>query len=56
VELAKAGVKIAREISLPWKHSVFLQDPDGMLSEWYVAKEGKRDLSMRGDLALAMAV
>lgn len=55
-ELAKAGVKIAQEVRLPWKHSLFLQDPDGMLSEWYVAGEGKRDLAARGDVALAMAV
>ncbi len=54
--LAGIGVSIERETQLPWKHSVFLRDPDGLLSEWYVEQPGKRDLSARGDLPLAMAV
>ncbi|WP_397474403.1 VOC family protein [Pusillimonas sp.] len=54
--LAQAGVAIEQETQLPWKHSLFLRDPDGQLSEWYVAQPGKRMLSARGDLPLAMAV
>lgn len=54
--LTAAGINVVREVDLPWKQSLFLQDPDGMLSEWYVAKPGQRDLSVRGELPLAMAV
>lgn len=55
-ELAKSDVEIVEEINLPWKHSIFLRDPDGMLSEWYVAQDGARELSARGNLPLVMVV
>lgn len=34
--LDKTGVKVAHEVQTAWKHSLFLRDPDGMLSEYYV--------------------
>lgn len=54
--LAKSGIQIVHETDLPWKQSIYLRDPDGMLSEWYVARSGERDLAKRGDVALALAV
>lgn len=54
--LRRAGVKIVTETDLPWKKSIFLSDPDGMLSEWYVARSGKRDFAARGNVPLAFAV
>ena len=56
VNLAHAGIKLESETQLPWKHSIFLRDPDNQLSEWYVSLPGKLDLAARGDLSLAMAV
>ena len=54
--LIKAGVDIVEETDLPWKQSIFLRDPDGMLSEWYVARSGQRNLSGRGAVPLAVVV
>ncbi|HBT33824.1 MAG TPA: dioxygenase [Pusillimonas sp.] len=54
--LARAGVEIIREADLPWKQSIYLRDPDGMLSEWYVARRDTRDLAQCGDVPLAFAV
>jgi len=51
-----AGVNIVRQVDLPWKQSLFLQDPDGLFSEWYVVRDGVRNLDARGDVPLAMAV
>ncbi|MCB5362966.1 VOC family protein [Pusillimonas sp. CC-YST705] len=54
--LPSSGVTIEQETRLPWKHSIFLRDPDGLLSEWYVPGTAPRDLAARGGLPLAMAV
>lgn len=55
-KLAKAGAKIEGEADLPWKRSLFLRDPDGLLSEWYVRRAARHDIAARGDLPLAWAV
>lgn len=54
--LRAAGVAVDGETDLPWKRSLFLRDPDGMLSEWYVRRPGRRNLATRGSLSLARAV
>lgn len=46
------GVTIDAEIDLPWKHSLFLRDPDGLRSEYYVRRDGARNLRDRGSTAL----
>jgi len=53
--LLQIGINIVEHVDLPWKQSLFLQDPDGLLSEWYVAREGVRNLDARGNVPLAMA-
>ncbi len=53
--LRQQGVSIAREVSLPWKRSIFLVDPDGLGSEWYVRRDAPIDLAVRGDVALSDA-
>lgn len=47
---------IEKIVDLPWKRSVFLRDPDGLASEWYVARKDARDLAKRGKVSLAYAV
>ncbi|MFT4563562.1 MAG: catechol 2,3-dioxygenase [Gammaproteobacteria bacterium] len=42
-------------VELPWKRSLFLRDPDGLTSEWYVRRQAPRDLGKRGDVALLLA-
>ncbi|WP_295381700.1 VOC family protein [uncultured Pseudacidovorax sp.] len=54
--LPEAGVAIDRRVDLPWKRSIFVSDPDGLRSEWYVKRPGHRALASRGDLPLAEAV
>ncbi|MBI1732442.1 MAG: VOC family protein [Gammaproteobacteria bacterium] len=54
--LHTAGVKVEGETDLPWKRSLFLRDPDGLLSEWYVRRAAPRTLAARGALSLARAV
>ena len=46
---------IELEVELPWKRSFFLRDPDGLLSEWYVTRDGARELD-KVELPLAYAV
>jgi catechol 2,3-dioxygenase len=41
--LGKRGVAIERRTDLPWKRSIFLIDPDGQYSEWYVRRATKPD-------------
>ncbi len=55
-KLKQSGATIIGQTDLPWKRSIFLRDPDGLQSEWYVRRDGKRDLTARGDTPLAMAV
>jgi catechol 2,3-dioxygenase len=54
--LASRGVKPECVMALPWKRSVFLRDPDGLLSEWYVALPGERNLNAHDSDLLAFAV
>ena len=42
--LQAQGIAPTLNVSLPWKRAFFLQDPDGLLSEWYVPLEGERSL------------
>lgn len=41
--LTSRGRQPERIVDLPWKSSVFLRDPDGLTSEWYVRKAAPRD-------------
>ncbi len=50
------GTPIDRVVDLPWKAAFFLRDPDGLLSEFYVRRAAKIDLSVRGDVPLNYAV
>ena len=43
-------------VDLPWKRSLFLSDPDGLMSEWYVRRDAPRSLASRGDVPLLLAV
>ena len=54
-DLRRAKVDIADLVELPWKRSIFLADPDGLLSEWSVRRNSPRDLGSRGDVALLRA-
>lgn len=54
--LRAAGVPVDGETDLPWKRSLFLRDPDGLLSEWYVRRAAPRNLAARGAVSLAHAV
>ena len=36
--LSDKNILIEKIVDLPWKKSVFLKDPDGLFSEWYVKK------------------
>ncbi len=36
--LAARGIAPERTVELPWKRSIFLVDPDGQYSEWYVRR------------------
>lgn len=53
--LAKRGIKPTRVVDLPWKRSIFLTDPDGQLSEWYVRRSAAPS-PVGTDLPLAFAV
>jgi len=49
---AAAGADV---VDLPWKRSLFLRDPDGLMSEWTVRRTAPRDLAARGDIDLLYA-
>lgn len=53
--LSGRGVTIDAEVDLPWKRSLFLRDPDGLRSEYYVRRAGDRSLSDRGGVTLVDA-
>jgi catechol 2,3-dioxygenase len=46
--LAARGIKPVKTVDLPWKRSIFLVDPDGQHSEWYVRREAKPDPAEAG--------
>lgn len=50
-----SSTTIAQTVELPWKRSLYLRDPDGLISEWYVRRDGVRDLAARGDVSLLRA-
>lgn len=54
--LRKLNSQVWRDIDLPWKRAFMLKDGDGLLSEWYVARDGAREMALRGDVPLACAV
>ena len=54
--LGARGVEIVTTTDLPWKRSIFLRDPDGLMSEWYVRGAAYRDLGGCNSLALAYSV
>lgn len=49
------NVEITDLVDLPWKRSLFLTDPDGLVSEWIVRRDSPRELNARGDVALLRA-
>ncbi|MGR9091560.1 MAG: VOC family protein, partial [Gammaproteobacteria bacterium] len=49
------AVEITQTVDLPWKRSIFLRDPDGLVSEWTVRRAAPRDLAARGDVELLYA-
>jgi catechol 2,3-dioxygenase len=53
--LSGGGIGIEDQVDLAWKRSLFLRDPDGLLSEWYVRRDAPRDLDARGGVALLRA-
>ena len=53
--LACRGTKPERVVDLPWKRSIFLTDPDGQYSEWYVRRDADPD-PLRAKVPLAWAV
>ncbi len=50
--LASKGI-IAKMVDVPWKQSIYLRDPDGLLSEWFVRREAPRRPRVHGGLTLA---
>jgi catechol 2,3-dioxygenase len=53
--LGKRGIKLAKTVELPWKRSIFLVDPDGQYSEWYVRRAAKPEPAKAGmDLVWAV--
>ena len=54
--LTGSRITIEEEVDLPWKRSLFLSDPDGLSSEWYVRRDGSLDLNARDDVSLLRAV
>jgi catechol 2,3-dioxygenase len=40
--LASKGIPIAKTVDVPWKRSIYLRDPDGLRSEWYVRRKEPR--------------
>lgn len=54
--LKARGLAPKHEVDLPWKRAFFMEDVDGLLSEWYVPRPAKRNLPKRGAVDLALAV
>jgi catechol 2,3-dioxygenase len=55
-DLKHGGIQIEYAVDLPWKRSFFLRDPDGLMSEWYVRRDGRRNLTARNEVPLLYAV
>jgi catechol 2,3-dioxygenase len=43
--LTAQGIVPVKSLNTAWKRSFFLRDPDGLLTEYYAARTGPRDLS-----------
>ena len=55
--LTGKGLTLAAETDVPWKRSIFLRDPDGLLSEYYVRRgEMKGEDSVKTTLAPAFLI
>ena len=54
--LATRGIAVAKRVEVPWKRSIFLTDPDGLLSEWFVRLPAVRQPHAVGGHALAYLV
>jgi catechol 2,3-dioxygenase len=54
--LASKGVPITKTVDVPWKQSIYLRDPDGLLSEWFVRRDAPRHPRVHGGHALADVV
>lgn len=51
-----SSTTIVETVDLPWKRSLLLGDPDGLIREWYVRRDGVHDLRARSDVSLLRAV
>lgn len=54
--LVRADIQVVRSVDLPWKRSFFIRDPDGMLVECYVPRDGERDYAVIKELPLSFAI
>jgi catechol 2,3-dioxygenase len=54
--LASRGIPIAKRVDVPWKRSIYLRDPDGLMTEWYVRRATPRNLREHAGHALADVV
>jgi catechol 2,3-dioxygenase len=54
--LASRGIPIAKTVDVPWKRSIYLRDPDGLRSEWFVRRAAPRHPQAHGDYELADVV
>lgn len=54
--LAAKGVPVLASVDLPWKTAIFLEDPDGLVSEYYVRRDAVFDPATTSPAWLEFAV
>lgn len=54
--LQARGITPERQLDLPWKRALFLRDPDGQVSEWYVRRDATPAPQATADTPLAWTV
>jgi catechol 2,3-dioxygenase len=52
IALASKGIPIAKRVDAPWKRSIYLRDPDGLMTEWFVRRAAPRNLREHAGQAL----
>jgi catechol 2,3-dioxygenase len=55
-DLNKRKISIEKILDVPWKRSLFLRDPDHLLTEWYVRQPSSREPDTIDDELFAYAV
>jgi catechol 2,3-dioxygenase len=55
-DLGKRGIQVEKLLDLPWKRSLFLRDPDGLMTEWYVGRASPRKPDSVAPELFALAV